>query len=514
MVEQFDRLSKYSLDPDNQKMYAVRKKQWEQQAQNLRNNSEYQERISQKKEEWKKQHSEFDKTIAKAEINDIKSQIENMQKQINASLEKEKPLEKKVYIDGTGTDEDMKILRQSAIERKKMMGQIGTLNNNMLDKQEAYQIEAQNRILRAGIVEEIKLSKKMTPETVDALEDVLTELKDRYGIMPKGVVYNPLKVPDATATYNWLDDKIYISNKFNDINNYADVVKKSEASLIEYREKSGMLNIQKEKLKGAEKILSDKNIKGYEREKAIINKAEAEIEINIQRMAVRENLMDTIIHEYGHFIHRHANKYYTQKQSVFGAKELGGKFMNGDWKYDINSRFSANAKIEAAKISKYATESPYEAFAEGFLAKEKGQKIPESIEKVIEEAKIKAGAKNIANAGKSGTIKLSNREVREKYIEAVSNIKNNIDPSLSMEERARKAFEARNRIRTQARDMMADMETRKMLDSERPNKTFEELIQSKMDRKGMTREEAIQDIYKTATKTNDKVNKELGLGGD
>ena len=28
------------------------------------------------------------------------------------------PLEKKVYIDGTGTDEDMRILRQSATERK------------------------------------------------------------------------------------------------------------------------------------------------------------------------------------------------------------------------------------------------------------------------------------------------------------------------------------------------------------------------------------------------------------
>lgn len=31
MVEQFDRLAKYSLDPDNQKMYAARKEQWEQQ---------------------------------------------------------------------------------------------------------------------------------------------------------------------------------------------------------------------------------------------------------------------------------------------------------------------------------------------------------------------------------------------------------------------------------------------------------------------------------------------------
>lgn len=142
------------------------------------------------------------------------------------------------------------------------------------------------------------------------------------------------------------------------------------------------------------------------------------------------------------------------------------------------------------------------------------QKIHDITEKNVEENKAETEVKNVANAGESGTIKLNNREVRKKYIEAVSNIKNNIDSSLPMEEKAKMAFEARNRIRTQARNMMADKETRKLLDSERPNKTFEELIQSKMDRKGMTREEAIKDIYKTATKTNDMVNKELGLGGD
>lgn len=405
MVEQYGRLSEYSLDPDNQKMYADKKEQWKIQAESLRSDSEYQDIIRQRREEWKKKHSEFDKAAAKTEINNIKSQIEDMRKQINTSLEKEKPLEKKVYIDGTGTDEDMRILRQSATERKKLQERVEVLNKTMLDKQEVYKNEAQNRILKAGTVEEIKLSKKMTPETVDALEEALTKLKDKYGIMPKGVVYNPAKVPDATVTYNWLDDKIYISNRFNDINNHADVVKKSEDSLIEYREKSGIVKIQKERLKNAEKILSDKNIKGYEREKAVISKVEAEIELNTQRMAVRENLMDTLTHEYGHFIHRHANADYVQKSSVFGAKDLGGKLINGDWKYDINSHYSANAKIEAAKISKYATESPYEAFAEGFLAKEKGQEIPESIEKVIEEAKVKAGVKNVAKAGKSGTIK-------------------------------------------------------------------------------------------------------------
>ena len=231
---------------EKQSISVARRKQ----AQSLRNDSKYQDTIRQRKEEWKKRHSEFDKATAKTEINNIKSQIADMQKQINASLEKEKPLEKKVYIDGTGTDEDMRILRQSATERKKMQEQVEVLNGDMLDKQEVYKNEAQNRLIKAGTIEEIKLSKKMTPDTVDVLEDTLTKLKDKYGIMPKGVVYNPSKVPDATVTYNWVDDKIYISNRFNDINNYADIVNKSEDSLIEYREK------------------------------AVINKAEAEIELN------------------------------------------------------------------------------------------------------------------------------------------------------------------------------------------------------------------------------------------
>ena len=54
---------------------------------------------------------------------------------------------------------------------------------------------------------------------------------------------------------------------------------------------------------------------------------------------------------------------------------------------------------------------------------------------------------------------------------------------------------------------------REIRHQQRPNITFEELFQSKMRRKGMTREEAIWDIYVTATKTNEKVDHELGLRG-
>ena len=93
----------------------------------------------------------------------------------------------------------------------------------------------------------------------------------------------------------------------------------------------------------------------------------------------------------------------------------------------------------------------------------------------------------------------------------MTHIPDSIDVTLPMEKRAYLAFEARNNIRKEARDLMADEKARQKLDSERPNKTFEELIESKMKRKGMTREEAIEDIYKTATKTNESVNKELGI---
>lgn len=394
--EKYERLASYSLDPDNKEDYGRKASEWTQQTEMLRNDSEFQKRAAKRKEEWKKQHTEFDKESAKLEIDTIRSQIEDIEKQISESREKEKNLEKLVYLDATGTDEDMAKLKSLVESRKKSQESLDAIKEKLLAKQEIYKNEAENRIVKAGIIDEIKLSKKMTPETVDALEDNLKRIKDKYGIMPKGIVYNPIKVSDATASYNWLDDKIYISNKFNDIEKYAETVKASEASLNEYREKSKIIDIQKEKLKNAEKILSDKSIKGYEREKAILAKAEAEIELNIQRMAVREDLMDLLTHEYGHFIHRHAEADYVQKSSVFQTKELGGKLMNGDWKYDINIRYSAKAKADAAKISKYATENPYEAFAEGFLAMDKGEKIPDSIAKIIDEAKIKAGAKEIA----------------------------------------------------------------------------------------------------------------------
>lgn len=109
---------------------------------------------------------------------------------------------------------------------------------------------------------------------------------------------------------------------------------------------------------------------------------------------------------------------------------------------------------------------------------------------------------------------MSNEDVRKWYLAEDAKIPDLIDRSRSLEEQARQACELRNKNRTMARDLMADQETRKRLDLEAPNKSFEELLADKIARKHLTREEAIADILKTATKTNQEVNKKFGLEGE
>lgn len=104
-----------------------------------------------------------------------------------------------------------------------------------------------------------------------------------------------------------------------------------------------------------------------------------------------------------------------------------------------------------------------------------------------------------------------NKSVREWYYANVNNIPNEIDKSKSFEEQVRQAYELRNKYKREAREAMSDKITAGMLDKKRPVKSFDELIADKMKRKGMTRQEALEDILKTASKTNDNVNKEFGL---
>lgn len=107
--------------------------------------------------------------------------------------------------------------------------------------------------------------------------------------------------------------------------------------------------------------------------------------------------------------------------------------------------------------------------------------------------------------------KLGDKETRIWYKAHDEKIPGMIDKTLPVEEQAKQACRLRNENRTNARDLMRDQETRRKLDVEQPNKTFEELIDSKIERKGMTYEQAVEDIIKTSKKTNKQVNKSLGL---
>lgn len=106
---------------------------------------------------------------------------------------------------------------------------------------------------------------------------------------------------------------------------------------------------------------------------------------------------------------------------------------------------------------------------------------------------------------------LSNTDVRIWYKAKDADIINKIDRSKSLEDQAKEAFEMRNQYRTQARELMKDQEARKGLDNAHPNASFEEKLNQKMKNKGLTREQALNDIIATAGKTNAKVDKSLGL---
>ncbi len=110
-----------------------------------------------------------------------------------------------------------------------------------------------------------------------------------------------------------------------------------------------------------------------------------------------------------------------------------------------------------------------------------------------------------------GVGRLSNRAARKWYKCHDEQIPNIIDRTKSIEEQARQACELRNQYRTQARELMREQEARKQLDIEYPNKSFEDLLNHKISDKGMTREEAVQDILNTSVKTNKKVNEKFGL---
>lgn len=157
-----------------------------------------------------------------------------------------------------------------------------------------------------------------------------------------------------------------------------------------------------------------------------------------------------------------------------------------------------------------ATSSEYTRFS-------KAMKLPQQRERVTVDGlgNVGVGKFDLTNRSYHDIIfmkgKMSDVEARKWYLAHDKTIPDLIDKSLPIEQQAKQACDLRNQFRTQARDLMANQEKRKELDISDPNKSFEELVADKMQRKNLTREQAIEDVLNTATKTRKSVNKELGL---
>lgn len=107
--------------------------------------------------------------------------------------------------------------------------------------------------------------------------------------------------------------------------------------------------------------------------------------------------------------------------------------------------------------------------------------------------------------------KLGNKEVRQWYKAHDEKIPDLVDKTIPLEQQARQAFEMRNQYRIQARELMKDQVSRKELDIKHKNRTFEELLEHKRKKYGLTESEAYKDIIRSSTTTNKKYDKIAGI---
>lgn len=106
---------------------------------------------------------------------------------------------------------------------------------------------------------------------------------------------------------------------------------------------------------------------------------------------------------------------------------------------------------------------------------------------------------------------LGNKEVRLWYKAHDEKIPEIIDKSKPLKEQAMQAFQLRNEHRVQARELMRDIKAREELDRIHKNPTFEEIMEHKKKKYGLTDEEAYEDIIRSSATTNKKYDKIAGV---
>lgn len=107
--------------------------------------------------------------------------------------------------------------------------------------------------------------------------------------------------------------------------------------------------------------------------------------------------------------------------------------------------------------------------------------------------------------------KFGNREVRNWYVTKDRGIGAQIDSSLPIRDQAIQAHGLRNKYRTEARMMMKDRDAAAELESGQPNPSFDSLVQHKINKYGMSEQEAYVDIVRSSQTPNIDVNKKYDI---
>ena len=105
----------------------------------------------------------------------------------------------------------------------------------------------------------------------------------------------------------------------------------------------------------------------------------------------------------------------------------------------------------------------------------------------------------------------SDLTVRKWYIYHDKRIYEQIDSSLPMEEKARRAFELRNEYQTQARNLMANQTERARLDKEHPNPTWEYILKHKLEDKNDLRTSCEDHVW-NVDEIKRESESEIGIG--
>lgn len=372
--EKYERLAEYSLDAGNQKKYAERQAQWKQQnpqgwrRQFMRNGSAEPEKT------WREKYNE---TVEKEAV--LKNRLDQLNQESRKWEEK--------YFETMEEEYAQKSLSNDP-EIEDITKKLDKIQEEKKTYVKIRLTEAEKSMAEAGIAETVKLSEKMTVESIDILENSLREMVvDNRLPSLKGVRYDPSFInlyggKDTVALYNWGDETMYIGEMLSDPDAY-----KQRRLLAERSYKKQHNEYEptwKNTIDSLEKEIYEEDDSG--RKKYLTkNRNDVLSGLISQRRLVAEDAKDAIIHEYGHHVHNKASS----ESNIFGSKELKSRKFAGSYEWGGVHE----GKVTAAQVSDYAAESPLEAFAESFTAYVKGEDIPESLKSVVEGAVEKTGGK-------------------------------------------------------------------------------------------------------------------------